>query len=335
MANDMTIENGFQPTHMVLGGSEGTVYMPGELIGYSGGWVKACAATGSAVEAHYICGEQGVAGQTITAYRAVNVIDSTAPFTPGSRIWLSRSTPGRWTHTMPATSGDLVQCLGVASSVNQAQLNCQGAPIDSLVRATADELSKVGGFPPGGTIPICESLDVREVAAAGVYVGTINLPEQALVEEIIVRNRQPWGSSTSAVLKVGDDGDDDGYLKDVNLLTLPTDVSGLGGISYRGVGRLLSQTATNVTPDRAFDANSTIIDEIADILGTLESDLKGQIGAYGGQTKFYPEAGPYSPYGGHLIVTIETVGGGATTGYLVATVKYSRVQPHPFETTPT
>jgi len=33
-------------------------------------------------------------------------------------------------------------------------------------------------------------------------------------------------------------------------------------------------TLTNVTPDRAYDANSTSLDEIADTLGTLIADLK-------------------------------------------------------------
>ena len=33
-------------------------------------------------------------------------------------------------------------------------------------------------------------------------------------------------------------------------------------------------TITNVTPDRAYDANSVLIAEIADVLGTLIDDLK-------------------------------------------------------------
>ena len=33
-------------------------------------------------------------------------------------------------------------------------------------------------------------------------------------------------------------------------------------------------TITNVTPDRAYDANATTTDELADVLGTLISDLR-------------------------------------------------------------
>lgn len=37
-----------------------------------------------------------------------------------------------------------------------------------------------------------------------------------------------------------------------------------------------SYTPTNVTADRAYDANATTIDELADIVGTLISDLKAR-----------------------------------------------------------
>lgn len=35
-------------------------------------------------------------------------------------------------------------------------------------------------------------------------------------------------------------------------------------------------TITNVTPDRAYDANATSLDELADVLGTLISDLQAK-----------------------------------------------------------
>lgn len=47
----------------------------------------------------------------------------------------------------------------------------------------------------------------------------------------------------------------------------------------RVINLLLTQTAawgtiSNVTPDRAYDANATTTDELADVLGTLVADLK-------------------------------------------------------------
>lgn len=52
----------------------------------------------------------------------------------------------------------------------------------------------------------------------------------------------------------------------------------------RARGRLYRQfapltpayTPTNVTTDRAYDANSSSIDEVADVLGTLIADLKAR-----------------------------------------------------------
>ena len=55
------------------------------------------------------------------------------------------------------------------------------------------------------------------------------------------------------------------------------DVDTLGFFSVAGVARQGPYTATNVTVDRVFDANATSIDELADIVGTLITDLK----AYG------------------------------------------------------
>ena len=40
------------------------------------------------------------------------------------------------------------------------------------------------------------------------------------------------------------------------------------------VGTPQAYTPTNVTPDRAYDANSTTTEELADVLGTLIADLK-------------------------------------------------------------
>jgi hypothetical protein len=50
-----------------------------------------------------------------------------------------------------------------------------------------------------------------------------------------------------------------------------------GQIGFFGVspeGQASAYTITNVTPDRSYDANSTTLDEVADTLGTLVSDLQ-------------------------------------------------------------
>jgi hypothetical protein len=57
-----------------------------------------------------------------------------------------------------------------------------------------------------------------------------------------------------------------------------------GGFAFSGGTVGLAQTGystSNVTSDRSFDANSTTLDEVADVLGTLIADLitKGIIAA--------------------------------------------------------
>jgi hypothetical protein len=41
-------------------------------------------------------------------------------------------------------------------------------------------------------------------------------------------------------------------------------------------GALTTYAEANVTTDRAFDANATTLDEVADVLGTLIADLRGR-----------------------------------------------------------
>jgi len=48
----------------------------------------------------------------------------------------------------------------------------------------------------------------------------------------------------------------------------------LGFYGTAGVAQSAAYTPTNVTTDRAYDANSTTLDEVADVLGTLIADLQ-------------------------------------------------------------
>lgn len=66
--------------------------------------------------------------------------------------------------------------------------------------------------------------------------------------------------------------------------TATTDGSGVTGVtndreSFGGglfTATTQTYTAANVTTDRAFDANSTTLDEVADVLGTLIADLRAK-----------------------------------------------------------
>jgi hypothetical protein len=123
MAYDPVIETGLQPVAITLGGTAIT-YKPGDLIGYSGGFVKANATNGSVIAAELICGQFGVSGDVVTAYRSVTVYDADAPYAVGALEWLGK-TAGTTTETMPPTTGDLDQCLGFAVSTSRVCLDCQ------------------------------------------------------------------------------------------------------------------------------------------------------------------------------------------------------------------
>lgn len=50
--------------------------------------------------------------------------------------------------------------------------------------------------------------------------------------------------------------------------------STVGFFGVAPAARPVAYTASNVTTDRAYDANATTLDEIADVLGTLIADLR-------------------------------------------------------------
>lgn len=49
----------------------------------------------------------------------------------------------------------------------------------------------------------------------------------------------------------------------------------IGFLGATAIARTAAYTPTNVTPDRSYDANSTTLDEVASVLGTLITDLQG------------------------------------------------------------
>lgn len=67
------------------------------------------------------------------------------------------------------------------------------------------------------------------------------------------------------------------YKSDGSTVLFQTDDTGIGFFGVTPVARASAYTPTNVTTDRSYDANSTTVDELADVLGTLIADLQ----AYG------------------------------------------------------
>ena len=100
-----------------------TTYLTGTLLGYSGSaWVKADADTPS-YYAQWVCLNSVEAGgsstYTMPVAKQVVLVDTDAPFTLGSPLYLS-GTAGAYTHTRPTTNAQLRQVVGHANSTSEA-----------------------------------------------------------------------------------------------------------------------------------------------------------------------------------------------------------------------
>ncbi|MCX6023787.1 MAG: hypothetical protein NTZ05_19080 [Chloroflexi bacterium] len=119
MANDPVIVEARYGVLVTLGGS-GVSYKPGDLLGYSAGWVQADADT-AALYARLICGGYGRSGDTVTAYREALLYDADAPYTADTALYLS-GTAAAHTATRPTTAAQLRQAVGVALATDTAHL---------------------------------------------------------------------------------------------------------------------------------------------------------------------------------------------------------------------
>jgi hypothetical protein len=71
-------------------------------------------------------------------------------------------------------------------------------------------------------------------AGAGTYNGTVALPAGSIIVDIIIHGAVLWAAATSAVMKVGDAVDDDGFFTGVNLKA--TDLLAGESISFAHAG---------------------------------------------------------------------------------------------------
>ncbi len=115
----------------------------------------------------------------------------------------------------------------------------------TAITATAVELNKLDGGAVTNAelnelVGITETpLQTAEVfftqtAANAVHTGSVTLPPGSTLIDIIVHAAAVWDSGTSAVMKVGDTNDDDGYFTAVNVKA--TDLTGAQSISFGYTG---------------------------------------------------------------------------------------------------
>ncbi|MEE8420168.1 MAG: hypothetical protein V3R92_01770, partial [Dehalococcoidales bacterium] len=102
----------------------------GDILGYSSGWKRALATTGTAIQGRLVAGEAGASGDVITAYRRA-VISGYSGGTAGNAVYVAEGTDnGQVTETQPTTTGDCDTLIGYMASATMAALE-PGSRTDS------------------------------------------------------------------------------------------------------------------------------------------------------------------------------------------------------------
>lgn len=97
----------------------------GDAVGFSGGWKRALATTGSIVQMRCVAAEDGVTGQYITAYFGDTEAggDRFSGATVGGAVYVAEGTSnGMYTQTAPSTSGDSTKIVGYAVSATRLHI---------------------------------------------------------------------------------------------------------------------------------------------------------------------------------------------------------------------
>jgi len=102
----------------------GTVKV-GDALGWSSGWKRALATTGTAIQLRCVAAEDGASGQRRKAYFGKTLISGTrlSGATAGSALYVAEGTSnGKYTETVPSDTGDCTTVVGYAISANEAIL---------------------------------------------------------------------------------------------------------------------------------------------------------------------------------------------------------------------
>ena len=94
----------------------------GDAIGWSSGWKRALATTGTAIQLRCVAGENGATGQRIKAYFGKTLISGTrfSGGTAGSALYVAEGTSnGKFTETIPTDVGDCTTAIGYVLSANE------------------------------------------------------------------------------------------------------------------------------------------------------------------------------------------------------------------------
>lgn len=112
---DADILYGESPARIELAGT----VKKGDAVGYSSGWKRALATAGSVIQMRCVAGEDGVTGQEIVAYFSTTLVGGQR-FSGASAhgaVYVAEGTDnGKYTQTLPVTSGDAITIVGYSIS---------------------------------------------------------------------------------------------------------------------------------------------------------------------------------------------------------------------------
>jgi len=91
----------------------------GDVLGYSSGWKRALAATGSVIQGRVVALRGGASGETVPV-SANPVVGGYSGATPGNYIYVAEGTDyGKVTETAPSDSGDANTIVGIALTATE------------------------------------------------------------------------------------------------------------------------------------------------------------------------------------------------------------------------
>lgn len=98
----------------------------GDVLGYSSGWKRALATTGSVIQGRLVALRDGASGEEVPA-SANPVIGGYSGATPGGYVYVAEgANNGQITQTAPSTTGDANTIIGIALSATGVMLFLNG-----------------------------------------------------------------------------------------------------------------------------------------------------------------------------------------------------------------
>lgn len=161
---------------------------PGDLLGYSSGWVMADADAAANIYAQYVALTGGNSGSSIRACKKCLLFDEDGPWTANTAQYLS-GTAGSLTPTRPTTDGDVTQLVGRSLDTTRCLLDLKAPQeFEMFIPVGTFDAQGAAGVIEGHTIDDgWEGIKGDTAAVAGYVTGRLPFGLVSLdVAELVV-----------------------------------------------------------------------------------------------------------------------------------------------------